>query len=124
MQALSKYAMSVFLLPTELCKDMEKAMCKFWWKTNNKKGKGIHWFSWERISKSKSAGGLGFRNLREFNVALLGKQGWRLTLNPYSLVGKVFKARYYPSGNFLNAALCHNPSYIWRSIIESQTMLR
>lgn len=30
LQALPNYAMSVFLLPVELYKDMEKIMCKFW----------------------------------------------------------------------------------------------
>lgn len=29
-QAIPTYAMSVFLLPTEMCKDMEKLMCKYW----------------------------------------------------------------------------------------------
>lgn len=54
---------------------------------------GIHWLSWERLSKFKSTSGLGFRNLYEFNVALLGKQGWGLTLNPDSLVGRIYKER-------------------------------
>lgn len=29
-QTLPNYAMNVFLLPVEVCKDMERLMCKFW----------------------------------------------------------------------------------------------
>ena len=48
--------------------------------------------SWERMSKKKSYGGLSFSNLRDFNVALLGKHGWRLIVHPKCLVSRIFKA--------------------------------
>ncbi|XP_019172094.1 PREDICTED: uncharacterized protein LOC109167528 [Ipomoea nil] len=65
-----------------------------------------------------------FKRLREFNLALLAKQGWRILANPLSLVSRILKARYFPSVNFLDAPLGHNPSYIWRSIRASQDLLR
>lgn len=34
---------------------------------------GIHWFSWQRMPSGKDMGGLGFRLLKEFNVALVAK---------------------------------------------------
>lgn len=43
---------------------------------------------------------------------------------PNKLVSKVFKARYYAKGSFLNAEIGSNPSYIWRSIIEAQALIR
>lgn len=80
--------------------------------------------SWERMCKRKAEGGLGFHSLRDFNVALLGKQGWRLIQHPNSLVSKVFQARYYPNNTFLMAKVGSNPSYTWRSIMEAQTLLK
>lgn len=65
----------------------------------------------EQFELKKSDGGLGFRNIHEFNIALLGKQGWRVIKHPNKLVRKVFKARYYPG-------------YIWRCVIESQALLK
>lgn len=60
----------------------------------------------------KSDGGMGFRSVRDINVALLGSQAWRPLMFPDSLVSKVYQARYYPNGTFLNAKLGCNPSYV------------
>ena len=44
--------------------------------------------------------------------------------NPHSLVARIYKARYYPQSNFLSAKIGGSPSYIWRSILEAQQMLK
>lgn len=44
-QAIPNYALSVFLIPMEMCRDMEKMMCKFWWNSNPRKSKSIHWMN-------------------------------------------------------------------------------
>lgn len=55
---------------------------------------------------------------------MLSKQGWRLLENLTSLVGMLFKARYYPQGLFLSASLGSNLSFIWRSVLETQSIIR
>lgn len=80
--------------------------------------------SWDRMCKKKSDEGLGFRKLYDFNLAFLGKQGWRLITKQDSMVSKVYKARYYPDSNFLIAKIGSNPNYVWRSILESQELLK
>ena len=72
----------------------------------------------------KENGGMGFRNLYGFNLAMLRKQGWRLETNQDTIVSKVFKARYFPMGDFVDAKLGHNSSFIWRSIHASQVVVR
>lgn len=79
--------------------------------------------SWDRMSKHKSVGGLGFRNLHDFNLALLGKQGWRFVTRPQSLASKIYKARYFPDEHFFEAKLGGNPSFIWRSIFEARKVV-
>lgn len=37
---------------------------------------------------------------------------------PETLVSRIFKARYYRMGEFYTAELGHNPSFIWRSVLE------
>ncbi|KAM6584214.1 hypothetical protein CsatB_011216 [Cannabis sativa] len=122
-QALPSYAMSVFLIPQEVTRDMESLMSKFWWQSSNNSSSGIHWMSWKKLCKHKTKGGMGFRNLRSFNLALLGKQGWRLLTNPETLVARIFKARYYPRGTFFSAEIGNNPSYVWRSVLEARQIL-
>lgn len=56
-------------------------------------------------ANQKSKGGMGFRKLRDFNLALLGKQAWHLLNNDDSLVTKVFKAWYFPRSSVLDAKL-------------------
>ncbi|WOG91125.1 hypothetical protein DCAR_0310373 [Daucus carota subsp. sativus] len=34
------------------------------------------------------------------------------------------KARYYPNSDFLGAKMGSNPSYVWRSILEAQEVIK
>lgn len=104
--------MNVFLLPLELIREVEREMSKFFWSSFNKNNSRISWMSWDNMSKHKHAGGLGFKNLRDFNMAMLGKQCWRLITNLDSLVARVYKAKYYAHEDFMNAKLGGSPSFI------------
>ena len=68
-------------------------------------------------------GGLGFKNLKLFNMALLAKQGWHIQMGGESLVYKVLKAKYFPTTDFVHASIGHNPSYTWRSLISAQSLV-
>ena len=109
-QAVPTYTMSCFLIPKGLCEEIEGMIRKFWWGQRQDESK-IAWVSWEKMCRAKSNGGMGFRNLQAFNLAMLAKQGWRLLSNPDSLYAKVFKARYYLNGDVLNLKLGCSPSY-------------
>ena len=72
----------------------------------------------------KARGGMGFKNLQAFNLAMLAKQAWRILSNPSSLVARVLRAKYFPTGDVLNAKLGNSASYSWRSIYNSLEVLR
>lgn len=76
------------------------------------------------MCNERSGGGLGFRKLKNFNISLLAKQGWRLLNNSNPLVTSCWKARYFPTGDFLSAKLGANPSYMWRSILAAQEAVK
>ena len=90
----------------------------FWWGQKHQEAK-IAWVDWKQMCYLKSRGGLGFRNLQAFNLAMLAKQAWRILTNPSSLIARVLKARYFPTGDILSATLGSSPSYSWRSIFNS-----
>lgn len=80
--------------------------------------------SWEKLSVHKNSGGMGFKDLTAFNLAMLGKQGWKIQSQPDSLVSRLFKARYFPNSNFLASSIGHNPSFVWRSISKAKFLVR
>ena len=117
------YTMSCFLLPQGLCDDMERMMKNFWWGQRQQETK-LGWVNWKRMCNPKARGGLGFRNLKAFNLAMLAEQAWRILNNLSSLVARVLKAKYFPTNNLLNAKLGSLPSYSLRSIHSSLEVIR
>nr|GMD81241.1 uncharacterized protein LOC109169485 [Ipomoea batatas] len=77
-----------------------------------------------RGCKPKTHGGMGFRCLREMNLALLAKQVWRLLTMPESLVAHVYKACYFQKNSYFESHSGSNPSFIWRGLIEVQNVLK
>ncbi|XP_019166552.1 PREDICTED: uncharacterized protein LOC109162294 [Ipomoea nil] len=120
-QAMPTFSMSVFLLPMGVCSAIERVMNRYWWGAGNERG--IHWKAWDKLCIPKKYGGLGFKELHAFNIAMLGKQAWRFLTKPESLVSRVYKARYYPQGTFYDAKIGNNPSFCWRSIMAAQSMV-
>ena len=66
---------------------------------------------------------MGFRDLRAFNMALLAKQGWRLTINPSSFCARVVKSIYLPAGSFLTAVKGAHASWLWTSLLQGRDVL-
>jgi hypothetical protein len=117
-QAIPTYMMSCFLIPKGICSQIEKAICKFWW--GGKEGQHkIHWKARKDLLKPKFSGGLGFRDMHLFNLALLAKQGWRLHINPTSPLSQCLKAKYYPHNDVLQSQIGNRPSFTWRSIHQA-----
>jgi len=63
-------------------------MNTFWWDHSRAQSKGINRLFWEKLSKHKRYGGMSFKSLTTFNLAMLGKQGWRIMTNPYTLIAR------------------------------------
>ncbi|XP_074303811.1 uncharacterized protein LOC141638297 [Silene latifolia] len=120
--SLPTYVMSVFKIPSNFCNELRSIVSKFWWGHEENK-RGICWVSWSKLARPKGIGGLGFRDFRMFNLALLGKQGWRLITNSTSLWSRLMQAKYFPDSDFMSASLGNNPSYTWRSIFEARSVL-
>lgn len=72
-RSLPSYCMMCFLLPKTLTREIEKQIYTYWWSSRSAVGKGVRWLSWEAMTGPKCKGGMGFKNMYGFNIALLGK---------------------------------------------------
>jgi hypothetical protein len=79
--------------------------------------KAMHWYSWWKMCTSKKQGGMGFRDLHCFNLAMLAKKIWRLVEAPESLCAQILRAEYYPSGDPLKEELKKGASFTWQSLM-------
>ena len=122
-QSIPTYTLGVFLLPVKLCDELNVMSAKFWWGQVRNERK-IHWKNWSILSWPKYEVGMGFRDLRFFNLAILAKHGWRLLHDQSSLLFQCFKARYFPQCNFLDAVESPNYSYAWKSMVTALPILK
>ncbi|XP_057418938.1 uncharacterized protein LOC130713163 [Lotus japonicus] len=103
-------------LPTII--DINSMISNFFW-GGDVSQKGMHWTKWNKLCKNKLEGGLGFRDFKAFNIALVAKNWWRIYSNPEALVAQVFKGVYFQSGDMWGAKKGYRPSYAWSSIHKS-----
>ena len=82
------------------------------------------WLSWEKMCVTKLCGGLGFKLLKPFNLALLAKQGRGLQLANNSLVYRVFQAHYFKNCDLFNPPWEISLQTFWRSIFAAQEIVK
>uniref|UniRef100_A0A453N7T7 Uncharacterized protein n=1 Tax=Aegilops tauschii subsp. strangulata TaxID=200361 RepID=A0A453N7T7_AEGTS len=105
-QAIPTYAMPFFKIPKTIVKE-SLMRC--------------------RISGGETrstTGGMGFRDIHCFNLAMLAKQAWYLLESPDSLCATILRAKYYPHGDLLNTKLKKNSSFTWQSIMAGVNSLK
>ena len=66
---------------------------------------------------------MGFKEITDFNTAMLGKQLWRLIEKPNNLFYRVFKGRYYRNASPLEPIRSYSLSYGWQSIVSARSLL-
>jgi hypothetical protein len=98
-------------------------MGRFWWNGDLDK-RSMHWLSWDKLAIPKSQGGMGFRDMQAFNVALLGKQAWRILMNPDSLCSQVLRTRYLHNRDLMSATAPRAASRTWRAILAGREALK
>lgn len=122
-QSIPSYTMNCFLFPITLCQEIEQATARFFWGSSIEERKS-HWAKWDILTSPKAKGGLGFREIHYFNIAMLAKQLWGLLQNPNSQIQRILKAKYYKRSDLMNAQLGYKPSYLWRSLLASRDIIR
>lgn len=99
-QTIPNFWMQLLLIPGDICNGIQRQMNSFWW-GNRGANREINWMAWDKLCIHKTGGGLGFRELSKFNIAMLANQGWRLLNNENPFVTSIMKARYFLASDFL-----------------------
>lgn len=117
------YSMSCFKLLQSLVKQLQSVLTRFWWDLSPEIRK-MCWVSWEKLSVPKSAGGLGFRKISQFNDAMLAKISWRILKSPNSLLAKILLGKYCHNAPLLNVGTTSGMSHGWRGILIGRDLLK
>ena len=70
------YYMSIFKILEGVAKELDSIQSKFLWGDTDQKRK-IHLVNWKKVTLCKKNGGLGIKNIKVMNEALLLKWWWR-----------------------------------------------
>ncbi|KAK2421555.1 cyanogenic beta-glucosidase [Trifolium repens] len=113
-------------MPVKVWKEVVKIQRKFLW-GGVRSGSKMCWVKWEVVSKPKSEGGLGVRDLRKVNISLLAKWRWRLLFNEGEIWKLILEAKYGNNiiGSFVSAEVggVRDASLWWKAItrIDGET---
>ncbi|MBA0721553.1 hypothetical protein Golax_009079 [Gossypium laxum] len=102
-------------IPIGVIDEIQAKLSRMWW-AGKEKGRFWTMIPWKTLCKPKAMGGLGIRDIRLFNLALLGRQVWRLINSTDSLCFKVLSSKYFLDGNIFIAKKVDKASFTWSSI--------
>jgi hypothetical protein len=103
--SIPSYAMSSFMFPDILCHRLDNAFRNFWWGFPKNKSHNLTLKSWSSICLPNDQGGLGFRLMKDINVSLIAKLGWKIISNHDALWIPLFKEKYIKYGTLLSCPL-------------------
>ena len=93
LSSIPLYFLSFYRTPSKVVSQIIRLQCNFLRGSKNV-DKSIAWIKWEVVTKSKKQGGLGIRNIYEFNKALVSKWRWRAINEKEALWVRVLEAKY------------------------------
>ena len=111
--AIPTHIMQCTMLPGKICSELDKLNRNFLWGDTTEKRK-IHLLNWRTISRPKEEGGLGIKNAKIRNKALLAKRTWDLYLGSTEIWANVFHTKYN-----LNQPYLGRWSQTWKSLYQT-----
>jgi hypothetical protein len=117
LSSLPTYYLFLFPIPSSVALRIDKIQRDFLWGGIGD-GKRFHLINWHQVCQPLKFGGLGFRNIRIFNQALLGKWLWRYGTETDAFWRSIIFSKYGDSqGGWINREV-HGPHGVslWKHI--------
>lgn len=71
---------------------------------------------WKELNKPKRLGGLGFKNMKYLNEAMLTKNAWRMLHNKEAKWVQLLEARYFKNEDPIYGKIKEKGTWIWHGI--------
>lgn len=120
---IPSYNMQIMELPRRFCDEVDKINRNFLWGDRNNHKK-VHLLNWDKVCRTKEAGGLGLRKARDNNAALLTKLGWKILTDHNKLWCRVLQDKYLRRHSIYNWPMERRASHVWKSICRYRDILR
>ncbi|CAH1447584.1 unnamed protein product [Lactuca virosa] len=114
---------SVVLIPRGITNDIEKIMRNFLWNSGENR-KGVAKVAWNEICKPKIYGGLGLKNLKDWNIALLSDRIWKILSGHNSLWVRWVNSYLLEDRSFWDVGYKDKMSWSWRNLLKIRPHLR
>jgi hypothetical protein len=122
--AIPSYTMSTFMLPVSICNMLDRSFKNFWWGFPKDKSRNLSLKSWSSICLPRSQRGLGIRDMKSTNLALIAKLGWKILNNSDNIWVQFLQKKYIRYGNFLTSPLFYSASYFWKGLQKCKSLIQ
>ncbi|KAJ0555729.1 putative reverse transcriptase zinc-binding domain-containing protein [Helianthus annuus] len=129
LECLPNYYFSLYKDPCTVINDLEAKIKRFLWggEDGNKK---LHWVAWNTVTLPKKQGGLGISRLKNSNISLLSKWGWRLKTDKNKLWVKVIEAihktrfnwEFIPARKSLGGVWCNIAGVLSKTVVGGRPL--
>ncbi|KAK4258521.1 hypothetical protein QN277_004963 [Acacia crassicarpa] len=116
------YPMQVARLPKGVCLAVEKIQRNFIWGHGDNNNR-FHPVGWDRITRPKEFGGLGFRRLQSLNKACGAKLAWNLVTGATGLWAEVLQAKYMLRDEHSLLVSKSGDSKLWKFITSQRHII-
>lgn len=117
------YVMQVFWLPRSIIHRINQIMRSFIWSKNSGQ-RGWHLIKWDTVTLPRKDGGLGLKEMGDFNTSFMGKVVWALAQNSNKLCFRVLEHRYLQGRSILEEKVRLNASPVWKGILKARDKLK
>ncbi|KAM6577500.1 hypothetical protein CsatB_029337 [Cannabis sativa] len=114
---IGNYWMSIFTLPSKVIAAIDKSCRDFLWGTTGNRSK-LHFASWEKVCLPKEYGGVGFREGKKWNKALMAKFLWAIARKQDSLWVKWVNSIYLKGQNVWSYSIRQDVSWYFKKLMK------
>ncbi|XP_062114711.1 uncharacterized protein LOC133825832 [Humulus lupulus] len=114
---IRNFWMSIFILPFKITAAIDKSCCDFLWGANGNRSK-LHNPSWEKVCLPKKLGGIGFREGKKWNMALMAKCLWAISNKQDCLWVRWINSVYLKEHSIWNVPIKHDMSWYFKKLLR------